>query len=136
MSAKLDQALDALATMSSARLREEWSRRMQTACPSFGPDLLRHALGFHIQEAANKRDVGQASRSLKAVTGRAAPSLKPGTRLLRTWNGREISVVVTDRGFEFEARNWPSLSAIARHITGTTWSGPRFFGLTGGNADG
>ena len=35
-----------------------------------------------------------------------------------------------ETGFRLDDRTWPSLSAIARHITGTTWSGPRFFGLT------
>jgi hypothetical protein len=58
--------------------------------------------------------------------------LTPGTRLVRDWRGVGHSVTVVENGFHYEARRWPSLTAIARHITGARWSGPRFFGLTGG----
>ncbi len=60
-----------------------------------------------------------------------APTIKPGTRLLRSWNGRTIAVTAIEDGFLFEERRYRSLSAIAREVTGTGWSGPRFFGLTG-----
>jgi hypothetical protein len=55
--------------------------------------------------------------------------LKPGTRLVREWNGTIYTVLVASDGFEFAGRSWRSLSMIARHITGAQWSGPRFFGL-------
>lgn len=55
--------------------------------------------------------------------------LQPGARLLRDWNGRIHVVDVIEGGYVFEARLYASLSAIAREITGTHWSGPRFFGL-------
>jgi hypothetical protein len=58
--------------------------------------------------------------------------LKAGTRLLRSWNGRSVSVLVTGSGFEFEDREYRSLSSIAREVTGAAWSGPRFFGLRNG----
>jgi hypothetical protein len=51
---------------------------------------------------------------------------------LRTWNGRSVSVLVTGSGFEFEDREYRSLSSIAREVTGAAWSGPRFFGLRNG----
>lgn len=55
--------------------------------------------------------------------------LGPGARLIREWNGRSHVIDVLDNGFVFEGKVYRSLSAIARRITGTTWSGPRFFGL-------
>ncbi|MEO5937534.1 MAG: DUF2924 domain-containing protein, partial [Sphingomonas sp.] len=55
--------------------------------------------------------------------------LKPGTRLLREWNGKLHTVQVTDTGLLFEDLRYASLSHIAREITGAHWSGPRFFGL-------
>ena len=59
----------------------------------------------------------------------------PGTLLLREWAEREHRVTVTAEGqFEYEGRNFKSLTAVARHITGTHWSGPMFFGLTKGGA--
>ena len=56
--------------------------------------------------------------------------LAPGARLIREWNGRTHEVAVVADGFRWQGRTWSSLSRIAREITGTAWSGPRFFGLT------
>ncbi len=58
------------------------------------------------------------------------PRLRPGTRLVRSWQGRTYSVLVTEHGFVMDDREYPSLSRIAEAVTGTHWSGPRFFGLT------
>jgi hypothetical protein len=134
--AKLDEKLAALVTMSPAQLREEWGRLLKAPCPRLGPVLLRHALAHHLQEQADVKLTAAAARALKAASGKGASSLRLGTRLLRSWNGRDIAVLVTGRGFEFQGRNWTSLSAIAREVTGTGWSGPRFFGLTGALANG
>jgi Protein of unknown function (DUF2924) len=66
-------------------------------------------------------------------TGEAAkrfrPQLKPGTRLIREWQGRTYEVAVLDDGLSWQGTHFRSLSAIARKITGTAWSGPLFFGL-------
>lgn len=44
-----------------------------------------------------------------------------------------FSTTVKDmKGYRMDGRDWQSLSAIAKHITGTTRSGPRFFGLADG----
>lgn len=55
----------------------------------------------------------------------------PGTLLTRRLDGRDIVVKVLPNGFEYQSRQYRSLSAIAREVTGTHWNGPRFFGLTG-----
>jgi hypothetical protein len=68
----------------------------------------------------------------KLVSMPAAVSAKPGTQLIREWNGRRYSVEVKEDGYMLGEERFKSLSAIALHITGTNWSGPRFFGLTGG----
>ena len=52
-----------------------------------------------------------------------------GTRLIREWQGVEHAATVLDDGFEYQGRRYKSLSAIARAITGTRWSGPLFWGL-------
>ena len=64
------------------------------------------------------------------VAAATPTTLGAGVHLVREWNGRTYQVQVTDGGFEMDGKSWSSLSAIARHITGATWSGPRFFGLT------
>ena len=56
-------------------------------------------------------------------------SLKPGSQLVRHWHGKAYVVTVLDQGFEFDGRQYSSLTQIAREITGAAWSGPRFFGL-------
>ena len=60
---------------------------------------------------------------------RLRSQLKPGTRLMREWRGRTHEVLVLDDGFSWQGTDYRSLSAIARKITGTAWSGPLFFGL-------
>ena len=59
--------------------------------------------------------------------------LMPGTVLVREWDEREYRVTVTADGlYELNGQRFKSLSAAARHITGTQWSGPKFFGLKSG----
>jgi len=58
---------------------------------------------------------------------------KPGTVLVRDYQGRRHTVTVVSDGFDWQGATYPSLSAIARAITGTAWSGPRFFALAPAN---
>lgn len=133
---KLDQRLEALAALSPAQLREEWQRVMKAPPPRLGADLLRLIIGYKLQEKALGGLSPVHARQLRQGSRAGAPSLKPGTRLLRRWNGRTVSVTVGEEGFLFEGRSYGSLSHIARDVTGAAWSGPRFFGLTGSAAAG
>jgi hypothetical protein len=72
--------------------------------------------------------VDDAAKEVRLAVSPAIP-VRPGTRLMREWNGRMHLVDVTDNGFVFDGKTYRSLSAIARRITGAHWSGPRFFGL-------
>ncbi len=49
--------------------------------------------------------------------------------LIREWHGTTHRTTVAEKGFLFGGKRYRSLSEIARAITGTHWSGPRFFGL-------
>lgn len=71
---------------------------------------------------------GGASATV-AVPTRQRRRLSPGARLIREWGGRTHVVDVVEDGYVFEAKVYPSLTAIAGRITGVHWSGPRFFGL-------
>lgn len=51
----------------------------------------------------------------------------PGTTLWREYKGRQISVIVLPRGFEYEGKVYRSLSAVANAITGSHWNGLKFF---------
>lgn len=100
---------------------------------------MRRVLGFEIQARrsgglpkALLKELGK-SPAIKNGT-RSTPTLKPGGRLLREWNGVTHVVEVTDSGFSWNGETWRSLSSIARAITGAHWSGPRFFGLNKGKS--
>lgn len=100
--------------------------------------LTAQVLLFHAQEAATGGLPAHVEAYLASLLpsrrGRAASSetprrLRPGTRLLRTWRGDTYVVNVTEGGFLYEGQTYRSLSVVAREITGTSWSGPAFFGL-------
>lgn len=98
--------------------------------------LIEKALAYEIQCKAFGGLKASTRRALRqALTGaRATPparSVSPGARLIREWNGRTFEVEVVEGGFLWQGQTWRSLSKIAREITGSSWSGPRFFGLTG-----
>jgi hypothetical protein len=58
-----------------------------------------------------------------------APDIRPGTKLLREWHGEIYEVLVSDQGYVYGGKLYKSLSAIARYITGSSWSGKKFFGI-------
>lgn len=68
-------------------------------------------------------------RAVSASPSRRSNALQPGTRLVREWRGKTYEVMVENDGFLFREQHFGSLSEIASLITGTRWSGPRFFGL-------
>ena len=55
--------------------------------------------------------------------------LRPGTMLGREWNGQMHRVAVLTEGFAWNGKTYRSLTKVAFAITGTRWSGPKFFGL-------
>ncbi len=134
-----EEALSRLPELDLRQLRELWCRLYNTAAaPRLSRELLMRAVAYRIQELASgglrpklQRQLQQIALELQQtgrVTTRSRPRLKPGTRLLREWQGRSHEVLVLDDGFSWQATHYRSLSAIARKITGTAWSGPLFFG--------
>jgi hypothetical protein len=65
----------------------------------------------------------------QAKPGPIPGALKSGTRLYRSWQGVTHEVLVIEGGFSWRGTSYSSLSEVARAITGTRWSGPRFFGV-------
>jgi hypothetical protein len=104
-------------------------------------DLLSRAMAYRLQEqvvgglrAATLRRLRRLAEDLRAGEAAkitSAPTLQPGVRLMREWNGETHVVEVLADGFSWRGAAYQSLSAIARAITGVRWSGPRFFGLPG-----
>jgi hypothetical protein len=138
----LDQQIDRLRSLSTTQLRQEWQRVWKEPPPRLGHDLLRRGLAWKLQEQAHgglPRATTRELERLGRLVERGRPlglerAAKPGTRLVRQWRGRTFHVAVMDDGFLYDDRRYSSLSQIAQVITGTKWSGPRFFGLVGGPA--
>lgn len=133
-----DEKIAALERMKPAELRLAWRNSFGTPAPqSFSSPLLLRAIAAHLQEPdigkltnAELRQLGALGRKdERRNEGRLSTEAKPGTWLSRTWHGEVHEVVVLESGFEYRGKKFGSLSAVASHITGAKWSGPRFFGL-------
>ena len=135
----IGRELDRIRSLDLEGLRSEWRRLYHSDPPKISRDLLVLALGYRLQEIehgglskSTRRKLQTMAKALR-TTGRVGPlpslSLKPGARLVREWRGRTHTVTVAEDGFEYAGTSYPSLTKIAKKITGAHWSGPRFFGL-------
>lgn len=135
MSGLLNQQVEDLREMSREQLTGLWRDLYKAAPPAaFTPDLLARGIAWRIQEKAMGGLSSQVRRILVPAGEGGSPrrsgrSLKPGNRLVRRWRGRTYVVEVIEDGLLYEGERFSSLSVIAGKITGTRWSGPRFFGL-------
>ena len=75
------------------------------------------------------RSIAQPLAPPQGTAKRAGVRLALGMRLIRQWREQRHEVTVLERGFAYRGHHYGSLSAIARVISGTHCSGPRFFGL-------
>jgi hypothetical protein len=134
------EALSRLPKLGLGELRQQWRVLYKAeVSPHLSRELLLRAVAYRMQEVAlgglgpqRQRQLCQFAQQLnKSQKGRIGPrpELKPGTRLVREWRGRTYEVLVLDDGFSWQGTGYRSLSALARKITGTAWSGPLFFGL-------
>jgi hypothetical protein len=125
----IELELTALGSMSAADLRTEWIRLYRSQPPK---KLSRNLLKLGGLSATTKRQIGELAQALasKADLAKARTvNLRPGARLIREWNGETHEVLVVADGYRWRGKTWRSLSVIAREMTGTQWSGPRFFGI-------
>lgn len=117
-----------LQSMTLEELRLAWVKRIKTSPPRISAGLLRLALAHALQSKALGGISKSTDRKLCELAARNNGP-PPGTRLSRSWQGKLHIVIVTDDGkFRWQAKDWDSLSVIARTITGAHWSGPAFFG--------
>ena len=136
---ELSQRIAALNELTAQQLREEWRRLYRGQPPRLSRDLLIRTAAYRMQELAYGGLSKATQRKLDALTKELEvkgsivvtpdTSVRPGTRLVREWRGRTHTVTVTEDGFEYAGKTFPSLTKIAHAITGAHWSGPRFFGL-------
>ena len=140
-----------LATLDRAGLRLQWRNAFGGVAPVHLPKpLLARILAYRLQADA-LGDLPDAVRQTLAGFGAqsSAPGgqalgngssprrrIKPGSILVREWNGHDHRVIALEESFGWEDKTYRSLSRVAWAITGGHWNGPRFFGLTGSKAMG
>jgi hypothetical protein len=137
---EVEAEIATLAGLSLAALRERWQALYgNPAPPSLRRDLLIRAIAYQLQVKAfgglspvTKRvlcEIAAAAREGRFDAAAIGPRVKPGTRLIRVWQGETHSVLVLEDGFEWKGARHRSLSVIAKAITGTNWNGWTFFGV-------
>ena len=136
---KIQARMSALNDLDRSGLRVAWIDAFGKAPPHhMSMMFMRKALIWDEQCRCYGGLSPSLKRALKAAADGRAPNapmavvVKSGTQLIREWNGKRYQVEVKEDGYLLAGETFKSLSAIALHITGTNWSGPRFFGLTGG----
>jgi hypothetical protein len=134
------EALSRLPELDLGELRQQWRALYKAdASPHLSRELLVRAVAYRMQEVALRglrserqrqlRHVAQQLNQTAEIRRHARLELKSGTRLVREWRGETYEVLVLDDGFSWQGTSYRSLSALARKITGTAWSGPLFFEL-------
>jgi hypothetical protein len=122
-------------------LRERW-KAMYGKAPSReqGRSFLTRAIAHRLQERAygglkpstRRLLVRFSEETASGGSPKKKPQIRkaqPGTVLIREWQGNAHRVTMLDEGVSFNGKRYRSLSEVAREITGSRWSGPRFFGL-------
>jgi len=126
------------ATVGDLRLR--WAERFRSEAPPIqSADVLLRLMAWRIQAEVSgdlDRETRQRIAALEKRVARGDPALPvqteifaPGMVLARDWRGTRHKVTVVEDGFLHEGTVHPTLSGVACAITGTHWSGPRFFGV-------
>jgi Protein of unknown function (DUF2924) len=136
--AAIEAEIAHLRSLALAALRRHWRVIFGRTPPAaLSKDLLGRMIAYRLQERAFG---GLDRESLRFLDGLARHGgsprrrrLKTGTVLVRDYQGQRHTVTVVSNGFDWQGATYPSLSAIARAITGTAWSGPRFFALAPAN---
>ena len=136
----IEAEIDQLEKLDLATLRQRWRDICGRPAPvAFRRKFLIRALAYQMQVQAfgglasatkrRLREIAEAVRDGNEASVLAAPRIKAGTRLYRSWKDKTHVVTVLTDGFEWQGTRHRSLSAIAKAITGTQWNGYAFFGL-------
>jgi hypothetical protein len=136
----IEAEVSSLAGLTIGELRRAWANRLATEPPAIrSRGLLLRLLAWQMQadtvgglDAVTERKLRDIAKALErdgSYEPKIRQDLSPGVVLTREWKGAVHKVTVVTNGFQHLGKRYRSLSDIARTITGTRWSGPRFFGL-------
>ena len=128
--------LHEIAGMGRSACMARWQKAFNSPPPkNLSTQFLQRVLAQDLQCRQLGGHTAAIRRTLRAVlrVGGDEPSIpivNDGAILVREWNGRTYRVEVGTAEYLLDGKSYKSLSAVAKHITGAKWSGPRFFGLT------
>jgi hypothetical protein len=132
----IEAEIDRVRSLGLDELRTLWRTTLRSAPPpALTKDLMARFICWHVQEQALGGLGPDTAKLLDGLAGGGKPAaegrrrLKPGTVLVREYQGERHTVTVVPGAYVWREATYPSLSTIARAITGTAWNGPRFFGL-------
>jgi hypothetical protein len=135
--AAIEAEITRIRSLPLVALRRRWRLMFgRTPSAALSKDLLGRMMACRLQEQAFGSLDRESLRFLDGLAchgGSPRRQLKPGTVLVRDYHGQRYTVTVVPDGFNWQGTTYASLSAIARAITGTAWSGPRFFALARGD---
>jgi len=134
--ARIEAEINQIRSLGLDALRKRFAAKFGSAPPaSLTKDVIARLIAYRIQAEA----YGGYARDVVRLLDRLARGdscnvelsrrLKPGTILIREYGGERHTVTIVPDGYVWRGTTYRSLSTIARTITGTTWSGPRFFGV-------
>jgi len=145
----MKETIEQLQQLSREELIKKWKKLFKTNSPQHARKefLIKHIFwelqtkkqsGYSAQtqkqldkltdKLASKKEVSLSD--IKTATKQASTlEIKPGTKLIREYKGEKHEVIALEKGFEYREKQYKSLSAIAREITGTQWNGKLFFGV-------
>jgi Protein of unknown function (DUF2924) len=131
-----------LTNLAAAELEKLWRLHLSERVPDHLPrSLLSRLLAYRLQVEQRGELSKKTIAYLRVIeadirAGKESetpyPSeqkLKPGCQLRREHEGVHHCITILDGGYEWESKTYPSLSSVAKAITGTNWNGHRFFGL-------
>jgi hypothetical protein len=136
----LNAEIERLPALSLLELRNRWKTLFGHPAPkSLRRNFLARAVAYQMQVEAygglsvatkrRLREIADAVRNGDANAALGSNRIKPGTQMIRQWQNTTHTVTALAEGFEWNGRNYKSLSAVANAITGTNWNGFAFFGI-------
>lgn len=127
--------LDRVLKAEAPELRALYTEIFQSPPPKWSQAAcLRGNLAWAIQALQEGHSPHLLRKSLlnkinRNITTSVPINYRPGTRLIREWQGQTYEVIIQEKGYLWQGKTYKSLTSIAEAITGSHWSGNRFFGI-------
>lgn len=127
--------LKRLNTLSFKEIQELFTAYFKCTKPKRSKEFYTYNVAYRMQEL----EYGGLNASTKALLKKL--QIKPqstrkntiapiGTKIIKTYKGKDYVVRILENGFDLDGKRFKSLSGMAKQITGMKVSGKLFFGLS------